>query len=241
MLSLINIMGVRKILTRNIIVFVGIAVVVLLIVLSSLGYFSKKVSNSTSTVNSNIVPQQIEEIKNIDCVLSEWSSCGPDNKSRRTIITNQSGNGNKCGPLVGDCCPNTFINGKIGKPGEVITRDCGLGASYTGNSVSTCDITGSGMWSEKNNCTSNGLTDLRDITGKWVYTYMGNNFGIVDISFNTNTKMGNITGGNIPDEDLRKIQYIPNKGYSIGINQPMAFTDSTYSKLDGGNYDLTKV
>jgi len=53
--------------------------------------------------------------------------------------------------VSGTCCPNVFVGGKVGKPGEVITRDCMLGPSYTGNLVTTCSETGNGMWSEINN------------------------------------------------------------------------------------------
>ena len=105
--------------------------------------------------------------------------------------------------------------------------------------------TAQGQWIDDNQCVSSGNSDLIDISGDWNMMY-GGNMGTAKITKVDSTTWNVTTSGNdTPGQQLPKgtttIKYENNKGYSYNRNQPAKFTDSTYKKLDGGNYYFQKV
>jgi hypothetical protein len=102
-----------------------------------------------------------------------------------------------------------------------------------------------GIWSSvvDNNCVSNGIADKVDLTGKWNFTFGGNEMGIIDIVFNMTSGVGKLSGGKITggDIDQNTIRYIKDLGYKLYVHQPAKFEDNTYQVLHGGNYKFVRA
>jgi hypothetical protein len=147
-------------------------------------------------------------------------------------------------PVARDC-PDLNNGMGVGKPGITkVERDCGLGPNYTGKRIYMCDA--QGQWLIDNKCVSSGNADKVDITGKWRYNISGNDWGTIDVAFNMNTGIGIMSGGNIPADinpGQTTITYKEGLGYQVyyPYNQFAKFKDSTYRKLDGGNFYFEKA
>jgi hypothetical protein len=138
-------------------------------------------------------------------------------------------------------CPD--IGWGTGRPGITkLDRECMLGPNYTGKVIKIC--TAQGQWIDDNQCVSSGNSDLINISGNWKMMY-GGNMGTATITRVDDKNWNVVTSGdNGPGKQLpggtTKIIYVSGKGYSYNGNQPAKFTDSTYNKLDGGNYYFEK-
>lgn len=207
----------------NTTIIIAIIVIIILICCSSSIYFMTGNSDSKLKTLETTTPTPPAETKPTP---PETKSTPPETKP---VV-----------PVAPDC-PD--VGWGIGKPGiTIIEKECSLGPSYTGKLIKKC--TAQGFWIDDNQCVSSGNADLIDISGDWKMMY-GGNMGTAKITTIDNTNWNVTTSGNdTPGQQLprgtTKIKYVANEGYYYNNNQAAKFTNSSYTKLDGGNYYFSK-